>query len=74
MLITFDKDFGELVFRQGADAAHGIVLFRISQPSSEAVSERLASVLDSRNDWPGYFSVVDDSTVRMRPLPRSGRT
>jgi predicted nuclease of predicted toxin-antitoxin system len=72
LLITFDKDFGELVFRKGAKAAHGIILFRISQPSSVAVSERIASVLDSRNDWLGWFSVVDDSTIRMRSLPESG--
>jgi predicted nuclease of predicted toxin-antitoxin system len=72
LLITFDKDFGELVFRKGANAAHGVVLFRISQPSSMVVSERIASVLDSRNDWFGCFSVVDDSTIRMRPLPESG--
>jgi predicted nuclease of predicted toxin-antitoxin system len=72
LLITFDKDFGEMVFRQAANTTHGIILFRISQPSSMAVSERIASVLDSRNDWSGHFSVVDDSTIRMRLLPQSG--
>src|SRR5207302_10430940 len=29
VLITFDKDFGELVFRRGKAASHGIVLFRL---------------------------------------------
>lgn len=69
LLITCDKDFGELVFRRGARASHGIVLFRISQPSSAAMAERIAAVLASRNDWAGHFSVVDDSTIRMRRLP-----
>jgi hypothetical protein len=40
LLITFDKDFGELVFWRGAQASRGIVLFRNSQPSSAAVAER----------------------------------
>ena len=71
LLITFDKDFGELVFRRGAKAAHGIVLFRIAQPSSAAVAERVAAVLASRDDWAGHFSVVDDFTIRMRQLQRS---
>src|SRR5437764_3125882 len=71
LLITFDKDFGELVFKQGAKASHGIVLFRISQPSSEAVAERVAVVLASRGDWSGHFSVVDDFTIRMRRLPEN---
>ena len=69
LLITFDKDFGELVFRSGAKASHGIVLFRNSQPSSAAVAERITSVLASRDDWSEHFSVVDDFTIRMRRLP-----
>jgi len=69
LLITFDKDFGELVFRRGAKASHGIILFRISQPSPAAVAGRVAAVLASRDDWHGHFSVVDDFAIRMRQLP-----
>jgi hypothetical protein len=68
LLITFDKHFGELVFQKGGKASHGIVLFRISQPSAAAVAERITVVLGSRDDWAGHFSVVDDSTIRMRRL------
>ena len=69
LLITFDKDFGELVYRRGAKASQGVVLFRISQPSAAAVAERVAAVLASRDDWPGHFSVVEDCAIRMRRLP-----
>ena len=69
LLITFDKDFGELVFRRGAKASQGVVLFRISQPSAAAAAERVAAVLASRDDWPGHFSIVDDFTIRIRRLP-----
>ncbi len=69
LLITFDKDFGELVFRHGSKASHGIVLFRIAQPSAGAVVARVAAVLASRDDWSGHFSVVEETAVRMRPLP-----
>src|SRR4051794_16817663 len=68
LLITFDKDFGELVFRRGASASCGIVLFRISQASPAAVAENIARVLASRSDWTGAFSVVEDFTIRMRQL------
>src|SRR4051794_30880031 len=71
LLITFDKDFGELVFRRGAKSTHGIVLFRISQPSAAVIAERVATVLASRDDWLGHFSVVNDSTIRMRRLPET---
>lgn len=72
LLITFDKDFGELVFKLGAKASHGIVLFRIPQPSAAVVAARVAAVLASRNDWEGHFSVVEEFAVRMRPLPSTG--
>jgi predicted nuclease of predicted toxin-antitoxin system len=29
VLLTFDKDFGELVFRRGLSAGSGVVLFRL---------------------------------------------
>ena len=39
LLITFDKDFGELAFRYGLPASRGVILFRISMPSAEHVAE-----------------------------------
>ena len=68
LLITFDKDCGDLVFRRGTKASQGIVLFRISQPSAATVAERVTAVLASRDDWPGHFSVVEDLTIRMRRM------
>src|SRR3954470_17649233 len=69
LLITFDKDFGELVFRRGRSATVGIVLFRISLRSPTHVAERVLAVLESRDDWEGAFSVADDTRLRMVPLP-----
>ena len=69
LLITFDKDFGELVFYRGAEGSVGIVLFRIRKKSPAEVSHRVAEIIASRNDWKGHFSVIDDYSIRMRPLP-----
>ena len=69
LLITCDKDFGELVFRRGLAASCGVVLFRIAASSSEALAEKIAEVLNSREDWIGQFSVVDDRRIRMTPFP-----
>jgi predicted nuclease of predicted toxin-antitoxin system len=71
LLITFDKDFGDLVFRRGQSASCGVVLFRIAAPSSEVVAVRIADTLDSRTDWAGHFAVVDDRRIRMTPLSTS---
>ena len=73
ILITFDKDFGELAFRSLASASCGIVLFRIPAPSSAYVARTAVIALNSRTDWAGHFSVVDERRIRMRPLPGSGK-
>ena len=69
LLLTFDKDFGELVYRLGVDASAGVVLFRIPQPSAAVVADRICAILATRTDWEGHYSVVDDTTIRMRALP-----
>lgn len=70
ILITFDKDFGELAFRSRKPAQNGIVLFRISMPTPKHVSHTAVKALESRNDWPGHFSVVEDDRIRMTTMPR----
>ncbi len=71
ILLTFDKDFGELAFHAGLPAACGIILFRISAPSSERVARIIASAVRTRTDWAGHFSVVEAWRVRMLPLPEN---
>jgi predicted nuclease of predicted toxin-antitoxin system len=68
LLITFDKDFGELAFRAGLPATARVVLFRIAARSSAHVAAVAVFVLGGRTDWEGHFSVVDDRRIRMTPL------
>jgi predicted nuclease of predicted toxin-antitoxin system len=68
ILITFDKDFGELAFRSHLPAKCGIVLFRIPAPSSSFVADAVAAAIESRSDWAGHFSVVEENRIRMREL------
>jgi predicted nuclease of predicted toxin-antitoxin system len=69
LLITFDKDFGELAFRQGLFSPSGIILFRIKAPSPAQVARVAIAVLEARTDWAGHFSVIEEGRVRMTPLP-----
>jgi len=69
LLLTFDKDFGELVFRSRWRVS-GVILLRISAPSASHVARVAVATLDSRTDWEGYFSVIEDRRIRMTPLPR----
>ncbi len=68
VLITFDKDFGELAFQQKLPATCGIILLRITAASSQEAAKKVAAALTGRDDWPGHFSVIDDWRIRIRPL------
>lgn len=71
IIVTFDKDFGELAFRSKLPASSGIILFRISAPSSVRVAQVAVAVLESRSDWAGHFAVIEDYRIRMTPLPET---
>jgi len=71
ILITFDKDFGELAFRLKLPALNGIILFRISAFSPKQVAQAAVTALESRPDWSGHFAVVEDSRIRMTLLPKN---
>ena len=70
LIMTQDKDFGELAVRLGLPASSGVLLIRIDRGLPHDDAERIVAVVRSRADWSGHFSVVDDERIRMRPLPR----
>jgi len=72
VVLTFDKDFGELAFHAGLPASTGVILFRMRLRSPAQVAQRVVAVLDSRSDWAGQFAVVEDQRLRMTALPVSG--
>lgn len=69
IVVTHDKDFGELAFRSHLLATCGVVLFRLSDSNKDTDMRRILDAIDSRTDWAGHFSVVTGDRVRMRPLP-----
>ncbi len=71
VVLTYDKDFGELAFRAGLPATCGVVLFRLSGNSAKEDQARALAALESRQEWAGAFAVVTDALIRLRPLPES---
>jgi predicted nuclease of predicted toxin-antitoxin system len=77
VLLTFDKDFGDLAFHADLPAGCGVVLFRLAASSASALAALVLAAIQSRSDWPGHFSVVEPGRIRMRPLanpPPAGPT
>lgn len=66
VLVTFDKDFGELVFRQG-QATDGIVLLRLHGLSSqEKAALFLTAVQEHAHELRNAFTVVSPTKIRIR--------
>ena len=68
VILTFDKDFGDLAWRMKPTAAFGVRLFRLPMPRATEAGEGLARIVQSREDWEGHFSVVEPGKIRMQLL------
>ena len=74
LVLTHDKDFGELAFRCGLPATCGVLLIRLSGTGPQADIDHVLSIIESRDDWAGHFSVVYRGRLRMRPLTTTRMT
>ena len=63
VLITNDRDFGELIFRRRFRHA-GVIFLRLLNPDIALVRERLLVVLESY--LPGQFVVATRQRIRVR--------
>jgi predicted nuclease of predicted toxin-antitoxin system len=70
VLLTHDKDFGDLAFHAGLPATCGIILIRLGKLALDAVVNRTVQAISSRSDWAGHLAIIDGRRIRMRPLPR----
>lgn len=71
VLITFDRDFGELIYRHLAPVPPGVIYLRVPSPSPAHVVAILLTFLeDPEAIIPGRFSVLTSDTVRQRALGR----
>lgn len=65
-LLTFDVDFGELVFSRGAMAPTAILYFRIHPIVIEEVLQLALRAVSETPD--GHLAVVSREGTRLRPL------
>jgi len=69
LLVTEDKDFGDLVFRHGA-AVPGIVLLRIDPAQHALKRQRLDAAIRRFGEAGlfGRYTIVEEGRFRLRPL------
>ena len=69
ILLTFDKDYGDLAYRSEAAVRPAeILLIRSPVPRTKEACQELARVITARDDSVGHFSVIEPGRMRRRQL------
>jgi len=71
ILATFDKDFGEFIYKQHRNRVCGIILFRLRINSPLNLAKWCVEALESPVTWRNSFSVVEQDRIRIRPLRKT---
>jgi predicted nuclease of predicted toxin-antitoxin system len=71
ILMTEDRDFGELVIRQQL-GVRGMILLELDRISNPAEAEAVSEVIRAHADkLPGNLVVIEPGRIRVRPLSRA---
>jgi predicted nuclease of predicted toxin-antitoxin system len=68
IILTFDRDFGQLVYEKKLLTTQGIIYFRLDGLSPSQMAEAVIDVLGSDTIFSGYFTVVTKTKVRQTRL------
>ena len=69
VILTFDRDYGEMVYRLKLPAPSGIVYSRFNPITPEEPADQLIGLLTAGNVLlSGMFSVIERGRLRQRPL------
>lgn len=70
ILLSFDRDHGDLIFNRGAVPPRAIVYLRLYPPQPEALEGILSGLISLGKDaLDGQFTVISPGGMRQRPLP-----
>ncbi|MGD6806963.1 MAG: DUF5615 family PIN-like protein [Candidatus Bathyarchaeia archaeon] len=69
ILLTFDDDFGELIYRRRLKA-QGIILLKFVPKSTQQISEAIFNVLSTQTKLEGNFVIVTEKRMRVFSLKK----
>jgi predicted nuclease of predicted toxin-antitoxin system len=70
IIVTFDRDYGELIYKRKLPSPIGIIYCRFIPNWPEEAAERLLTLFATDHIMlEGQFTVLDSDHVRQKPLP-----
>ena len=73
ILLTFDRDYGELIFGQGHAAPPSVLYFRMFPAGPREVSDAVLSLLADAESIDDSMVIVSRQGIRRRRFPRIRR-
>jgi predicted nuclease of predicted toxin-antitoxin system len=70
ILLTFDRDYGDLVFHRDHTPPPSIIYIRIDPADHTVVTRRLLDALADA-DIAGKFVTLEEERMRLRPMPHT---
>jgi predicted nuclease of predicted toxin-antitoxin system len=70
MILTFDRDYGELIYRRRLPNPSGIIYLRFDPLTPQEPGEHVLALLTTEGlTLEGKFTVAERARLRQRPLP-----
>lgn len=66
ILVTFDRDYGDLVFRRGLKAPQGIIYLRLDPVSASVVTDAALALLADPSAVADSMTIVSSQGIRRR--------
>lgn len=68
-VLTFDRDYGELIYRYKSSVPAGVLYFRFAPATPDEPAQVLLAILEEgKVVIPGKFTVVERGRIRQRAL------
>lgn len=66
VILTYDKDFGELIFRYSFKS-RGVVILRLSNLSlTERIDKTIPAIREHEDELENAFTVISEKSIRIR--------
>ncbi len=67
LILTFDRDFGQLIFKEGLIPQWGIFYFRLQQFQDTTPAQIVLDLLENGNfDVSGTITVIEENFIRQK--------
>jgi len=66
IILTFDKDYGELIFKGGIDSPPAVLFLRYRGKDPQAAARLIRETLEAGTVLEGRFTVIEEEGIRQR--------